>query len=302
MNTVSSSFPFLVLLLGLLWGFTGHAGTVTQVKNEKVLIDFAGETPNVGEKYFLLENTKKVGIVELIQVKNQKAIGKLTKGKSAVGFQTALGAKAKQPTTESDPAQVTEDVNSFLRFDRMKYSVQMKLFLNKISTKQRDNAQPFPHEETVTMNGTNFGVFGTLELPLFDPLQALGFAGIEMLDVVGSAQYNSCDSKSSTNCDMKITYITVGGIARYDFKKSKINPWAGIGISLKYPVIKKSTALDEDSLQFANTVIFTGGLDYHLNNKNFVPVALEYHYSTNTSETVPVIDQWALTAGYGFKF
>ena len=286
----------LILPLLASWSF---AGSVLQSKNGKVILDLAGEDVSVGEQVYLLnESDKKAAIVEITQVKNNKGLGIVKKGKAAVGY--TLQKTSSGSSSESTTSTKTE--TSVIRFDQFRFAVQLKSISNKIAAKQRDNTSPFPNEETVAMAGSNFGVSGTGDYALNSWLVARGSVGFEILDVAGTAQYNSCASKTSKDCNVKVNYLTGGAYARFDILKAKFNPWVAVGGTLKFPISKQSTALDESGLGLANSIAVLAGIDYHLNNKSFIPFSFEYHMSKNTSDTVPTIDQTAITFGYGMKF
>ena len=86
------------------------------------------------------------------------------------------------------------------------------------------------------------------------------------------------------------------------WKKDKYNIWAGLGGAIKIPISKTSTALNVSDLTHSDSFTIATGLDYHLNNKTFIPVSFEYHHSMNTSVEVPTINQMNLLVGYGLKF
>ena len=96
--------------------------------------------------------------------------------------------------------------------------------------------------------------------------------------------------------------MIAGGIARYNYNLSKAQLWAGLGATLKQPLVKKSTALNTDNIQMANSILLAGGVDYHINNLYFVPASLEYHKSFNESDTVPKIQEIGLSVGFGKLF
>lgn len=289
---------FSICLLGL--HFSAFAGSVIQSKNGKVILDITGEDISVGDQLYLLnESDKRVAIIEVTQVKNDKGLAVVKKGKAAVGYSIQ---KSGSKSSGSSSSSASSKESSIIRFDQFRVAVQLKALMNKISAKQQDNTSPFPNQETVDMAGTNFGISVTGDYAVNSFLVARASVGLETLDIAGTAQYNSCASKTSKDCNVQVNYLTGGAYARYDIIKSKFNPWVAAGGTLKFPITKKSTALDEGGLQMANTMAVLLGVDYHLNNKTFLPFSFEYHVSTNKSDTVPTIDQMALTFGYGMKF
>lgn len=277
------------------------AGTVTQVKNNKVIIEFDDEAVSVGDQFFILNSeNKKVAIVEVTTAKNKKALANVIKGKAVLDGTT-------QPRDNSGGPAVSEKKSSgssspLIRNDLTQIAFHLRMMMNTISAKQQDNTLPFPNKETVGMKGTNFGLAASVDYSLIRWLKFHGLVSYEMLDVAGTGQYNSCDGKTSTSCTAAITYLGFQGLARYDITKSSMNIWTGAGAATKIPLSKKSTALNTDALKQSDSIIFALGADYHLNNKAFIPFTFEYHHSLNVSDEVPTIDHMTFMAGYGFKF
>src|SRR5688572_4850623 len=80
----SKPMGLLALVTTLLFtGVNAEAARVTKVKGDQVLIDGEGMELTEGEKYFVIIDGKRKGIVELTQVKGGRAKGKVTKGKAA---------------------------------------------------------------------------------------------------------------------------------------------------------------------------------------------------------------------------
>lgn len=300
MTTNNSKLHSLVLVgaFVLALPFSAWAGTVQQVKNGKVLMSLDGEEASVGDEFYVVNSSgKKTAIVQITQVKNGKALGMITKGKAAPNDSTELKGSGGGGMESSGGG----GGKAFIRSNMKKFGINIKMMMNAITTKQQDNSTP-PLQEDVAMKGSNMGLMGTLDYPLSPMLIGRGTVAYEMLDIAGTATRNVCGGKTSTACDAKITYLSFGGYARYDIIKSAFNLWVGAGGTLKIPMSKSSTSLTEGDIKMANTIAFTAGVDYQMNNKYFIPVSFEYHYSLNKSDTVPTIDQIAIQGGFGFLF
>jgi len=120
--------------------------------------------------------------------------------------------------------------------------------------------------------------------------------------VKGTATNQVCDGKNSKDCDVNISYLSLGAHARYDFFKSKSIFWGSLGGTLKLPFTKKSSALQEADISIANSIVMSLGVDFIQSNKIFYPFSFEYHYSLNKSTTVPGINEIAFQGGYGWQF
>ncbi len=292
---------FIFFIFQSLQALAMSTGSVTQVKNNKVLIDFKTETPTVGDQFYIVSSeNKKVAIVQITTAKNNKALAEVLKGTAVVGATTQV--KNQSGTSTGSTSSPVEKESSFLRSDLTQIGFNLKYMMNSVSTKLQDNTLPFAQQETVTMKGSNIGFGASIDLPIYDFLKIHGLGTYEILDIMATSQFLSCSGKSSTDCNTKITYLALQALARYDFTKSKFNLWGGFGGTFKMPLSKKSTALDESGITYAQSITAALGLDYQLNNKSFIPFTFEYQYSLNKSDTVPNIDQISILAGYGMKF
>lgn len=292
---------FIFLIFQSLQAFAFSTGSVTQVKNNKVLIDFKTETPSVGDQFYIISaENKKVAIVQITTAKNNKALADILKGTATVGATTQ--AKNQSGSSSGSQSSSTEKESAFIRSDLIQLGFHLKYMMNSMATKLQDNTLPFAQQETVTMTGSNIGFGASMDLPIYDGIKIHGLGTYEILDIKATSQFLSCGGKSSTDCNTTITYLALQGLARFDFTKSKFNLWGGFGGTFKMPLSKKSTALDEGGITYAQSITAAFGLDYQINNKSYIPFTFEYQYSLNKSDTVPNIDQMSILAGYGIKF
>lgn len=302
MNTLKKTLSALVVLL---FACSSFAASITQIKNGKALITTDGEEIAVGSEYFALNGDgKKVALLKISAVKNGKAIGHITKGNAEVGFTLqAKGASASAASSKSEApvSDASTPAGKRYRWDRTHLGLSFKYMMDSISAKEKDNTFP-PNYATADMKGNNFGVNGFMDFPYQDWLSFRIFGGFEILKVNGKIGIYGCKSSTSLECDVDINYLAIGGLARYTFNSDSMQYWIGAGAQLKQPLTKKSTALKEENIQMANSIVIAGGLDYHLNSKSFIPVSLELYKSLNTSDTVPKIEQMAFQIGWGWNY
>lgn len=304
-----NNLTFILLGLTLLFPLTFWGASIKQVKDKKVLIQLDNFKVKVGDQVYGVNSAKKkTSILQIVTVKGNKAIAQLIKGTSVVndtimmkssGPQTGKTAAAQPNAANSSNFKKT----SFIRRDLKKISVNLKLSSDSISTKQQDNSST-PQTETVDMAGTNFGFNAQYDIPLTETYAVKAFGGLEMLKVAKTSTLaNTCDGKTTKDCNVNINYLTFGGLIKASMPlAAQSHLWGGLGFSFKQPISKKSTALTEDNISLANALVLAGGLDYHLNNKNFIPVSLEFQKSFNESDTVPAIKHIGINVGYGFIF
>ncbi len=303
MNTSTRIFNFIAAVSFLIICFCSNtfAGLILQVKNGKVLIDLKGTPAQVGEYFFTLnQDNKKTAIIEITSVKAEKAVGKITKGATNVSdtiLSKGMGAAAVSSNHVAESSRA-----SFIRHDLKKIALNLKTSTDMISTTQQDRGNPFPAKETVMMKGNNMSINVSLGIPFGPTFSVQAFAGYEVLKVAGAAVNLVCDGKTSRDCNVNISYLTLGGLARLNYINGSFELWAGAGVGLKQPIAKTSTALLTENISLANAVIVAMGTDYYINNSFFVPVSIEYHKSFNESETVPKIEHMGAQIGLGMLF
>lgn len=262
-----------------------QAYKVLEIRNNKILVDLEGQILERGDYLKTLSGAEFQGRAIVITIRPGQAIGKLQDGNFTVGEQVQR--------IKADPKFNEEAI---------KVSLQFKYLNNGISVKQRDNSFPTPNSETVTMTGSSVGGFAVIDWPT-DWFLLRGSLGMEPVEVKGTARFNSCLSKTSTNCTVDINYIAASAAIRYDYyRKNRLVTWVAAGSGIKFPLNKSSTSLNQGAIGIANSILVSTGADYLITKKYFIPVGMEYHYSLNYSEKVPVISQFALHAGIGMEF
>lgn len=323
------------LLLSLSLVFTtlsAQAYKVNDISGKKVLIDLEGEKLFVGDVIISIDKTASgpeiAGSAKVLQVREKQAVAIISDGKFIIGKKVARKSaepnaaertKAKLNKAEPEYAEdeeiyetseqrrdrmkmAGEDTVVFRR-DMLKVSLLGTFTTDKITAKQADDTQPFPVEETVPMKGANSGFGFAIDYPSKWGVTLRGVLLQEKLSVYGrSIDDNVCDGKSSPHCYVNITYVSAGGHLRLDYNINRLTLWIAGGMVFKFPTARETTSLRQEDLKIANAIVGSTGLDFAFNNRFFMPLAYEYHYSLNKSETVPVIDHNAFMVGFGVKF
>lgn len=292
------------------------AAKVLQIKNGKALIDLQGDVATSNQEFFLVNSAnKKTAIIRILQVRGSKAVAVITKGK-ALGGETLLaraGAAASATHQQAAPqedgggsyaAEAETSLNSRkhlsakTRNKRMRISAVFNMMMNNMSAVESpDNVTT----ETVGMKGSSFGITGAIDYPMWPSLTLRGTVGYEPYTAAGTAKLNSCNNKTSTDCNANITYIAFGGYLRYDILKDPGLLWVAAGGTMRMPMGKSSTALNESDIALTASYGAAVGYDIFLNNnKNFIPLSFELQYFL-PSDTVKT-DFMSIRGGYGFVF
>jgi hypothetical protein len=85
--------------------YSALAAKISQVKNNKVMIELDGESASVGTEFFALNpQNKRVALVRVTQVKGGRAIGEIKKGTAKAGYllQSKGGSAAAMAANAGD--------------------------------------------------------------------------------------------------------------------------------------------------------------------------------------------------------
>lgn len=293
---------YSLLLFILFFSVESHAIKIIQIKGNKVLLDLEEEPVSVDQKLYLLNsNNKKIAIVSIIESKKGRAVAILNKGNLNDATSVALITSAinsKTPTAKLEPKQ--SETEQILRFNDIKFSAMLTVALNSMNTKQADGSQPVPNQEDVALSGTAIGVTGAVDYPFYSSLILKGTLGIEPFNASGTSNYLSCNRLTSTDCSAEINYLSAGGYIRIDLTRSYTTIWMAAGGTTKFPISKTTTALKSDDIGMTFTIAGAIGLDQYIDNKNFIPVSLEYQlFQSSDTVSANII---MLRAGYGWFF
>lgn len=328
---------FLLLFALAFITLSAEAYKVKDISGKKVLIDLEGKKLFEGDVVISIDKTSSgleiAGSAKVLQVRPKQAVAIISDGKFVIGKKIARKAAespaAEKATTAEPPVKPTKaeaeypedeeiyetaeqrrdrlrlagDDTIVFRRDMLKVALLGSFTNDKISAKQADDTLPFPVEEIVPMEGTNSGIGLAFDYPSHWGVTLRGVLLQEKLSVYGrSVDNNVCAGKTSSECLVNITYLSTGGHLRFDYNISRLTLWVAGGMVFKFPTARETTALRQEDLKVANALVASAGLDFAFNNSFFLPLAYEYHYSLNKSDTVPIIDHSAFMVGFGAKF
>ncbi len=302
------------------------AAIVTQIKGSKVLIDNDDAEILPDQEFYVVDkkNKKTGSLIKIISVRGEKSIAIITRGNILPGQsllpkpfvkpepmktentydEVAPISKAEMPQENKDTQESTdseEDLSPVYRNNGKRIGVLVNMMFNTMSAKESDGVAPTPSTENVGMAGVSIGVTGTIDYPLKPWLEFRGTAGFEPFIVSNTASINGCDNTTSRFCSTNINYLTAGGYGRLNlYQKKIINLWAGLGINLRYPITKSSTAVRTSDLNLTTSYGLVGGGEYFITHKEFVPFSIEQQFF-RSSDTVTA-SFFSFRVGYGLSY
>ncbi len=271
MKTLIAALTFFFVSL------QAQAIKITVVKNGKALIDLEGEKVKVGDQFLAVnEEGKKKALLTIRQVKGNKAIAGIDKGKPLEGFTLEAyegrggGHRSKEKSAGG---------------------LSFGYAMNNMTVK--------PANGSVTLKGTSFNLLGFYQMELDKNISVKFLGGYQTLVANGTADSAICNG--STDCKVDLSYLGVDALIRYSFYRNKTwDIWAGGGLGFLFAISKTSNVLDTSKVTTNQTIIGSLGADYSLSKDNFIP--LQFDYSLFPNNSTSSANQMIFSVGYGWAF
>ena len=274
----------LTTLLFLILSVEAHAIKVTQVKNNKALLDLEGLDASEGQQFVGIgPNGKKKALMTLAKVKNGKAIANITKGQLAMGDAVELYQPRGSSQSSSEGGHR----------ERKAMGLMAGYAMNKMDVKSDTGS--------VSLSGNSFSLVGFYQMTLDGNISVKATAGYESLNASGTASTSVGNCTAGSSCDVKLAYLGMTALVRYSFIRTQsIEMNAGLGLGFLFAMSKDSNVLDTGKVTTNQTIIGSLGLDYHLSRDTFIPLQFDYAMFPNNSASSA--NQMQLRAGYGWSF
>lgn len=263
------ALPFFIFTIVLLnaFGISNPvlAGTVSKSSDNKVIIDFEGESiPNPNDRFYVLDQSshKEIGIVQIIKIKGSRALAKLLKGKAKPGDSTDVAQSGKKGRAQKQVAKNTADdsgesddrepaQSSRSRSSRSErgggsgsFGVGANFIYTSFYLKMPDGSGEG------SISGTSFGFRAAYDMPMSSSF-ALHFAG----GYHTSAASTAIDGNTYK---FQASYLALEGIGRLSLEgRQKEGLWIGGGLGLYSPISYDKTSATKPSTEVG--LIGSGG-------------------------------------------
>lgn len=301
------------LTLSLFIGFQALAASVTSVKGQKALIDLQGAEAVAGDEFFLInpDSQKKAAIIRVRQVKGGRAIAEIVRGSAKPGYTlqakgpSKMSAEVTNPEADDNTTATTPRYESsssrdtgYLRVIKNSWGVLGGFNMNTMNA-NISNTDIFgvTTKTPASMKGNGFGAGGFYDYAFTSEMVGHVSAMLEQFSTTGTAATAAC--KSSTTCDVNITYLSLYGVGKYYFTKDKFRMWGGGGMGYLLALSKSSTALNESKISANQVLTLAIGGDYQMSRKNYIPISLEYNYFWPSADVTA--NQIMLKAGWAWN-
>lgn len=301
MKNTKHNLIFLLVAFITLSHLQTQAAEIVNIKGNKALLDISdlSNVPDLreGDKVFALNSEgKRKAILQIKQIKNQKAVAEILKGQvtSGMTLQSTKSTSNSSSPKKIAASQKKDKPSGSFKLKSNAYGVLGGLNSNTMSVKVSS--------ETVKLAGSSFSLKGFYQQRLDSDISVRLGAGYDSLIASGTLASGNC--KGSTNCKINVSYLGLDALVKYSFlKPSAQNPWevwAGGGLGFLIALSKSSTVLDQSKISTNQNILFGGGVDYHLNSQSFIPVEVLYGlFPTNSTTSA---SQLILKVGYGLSF
>lgn len=293
-----ASFFLLASALWLAPQQAVFAQEVSQVKGTKALMNLGGTPASPGDEIYTLDSEgKRRGLVQIKQIKGDKAIGEIIKGRVEPG----MSLKSKSELSSSRETQNEEKSSRPKGFlgSFLKRGTALGFMGGLASNSMALTAKKGSTSEDLALASTSFNVVGFYDYD-FSPMFTTRFkAGIENFDVKGSAKNTSVCSDSSS-CEVGFTYLSGAASGHFNFMRGSTRAYASVGGAFLIAMTKKSNISNLDTSSSTNQVIYIGGgADIGMGKGAFIPLSFEYGiYPGSTVKATSM----TLRAGYAWRY
>lgn len=264
-----------------------YAQQVTKARGKKAIVDLQGKPAETGQTFYLVSaDGKKKGIVRVLRVTRDKALVRLLKGKSEVGWKL-VERRSKEPKPQ-DAKEV--EAQPAIKPDRPAMGLGLMLGYGLDSMEVDVAGKKYAHSGS----GISYKVMA--DLPIISQLYFRAFAGIENFSAKSDTKL-----PSGNEAKIDISYMVVDFWGRWIFiPTGMFRPWAGAAVSLLFPSSKESTSVDESTISNTSLISVGGGVDLYVTPNFYIPFQVDYGLLPSSSEVSGNIIGIRLGAGFSF--
>lgn len=281
-----------ILLSTLFVSQIAMAMVVFKVKGTKVLVTLQGASVQIGQTLQVMDaNNKPIGQLKVGNISKGRALAVLVSGKAIENNKVTATQSSSSAAATVAPVVATKNVEKPKEVKvpegpRVPYlgSVLLGLATNNLAIKVGDGTTT----QNVDNTGNSISLSVAIDRQYFQPwFRARALVAYDQFNAIGAANITGCANQTSRDCTTDIKYLSVGGYGKFVKDFSQFQFWGAVGLNIKQPISKSSTALVESSLGTTAAYGITLGVDYTLETKNFITASLEkqFYLKSDSAET-----------------
>jgi hypothetical protein len=264
--------PFLLfLLVPIFASLSAEAGRITNVSGKQVKLEIEDTEMNEGQKFFVMIDGKKKGVIVITKIAKGKALGKITKGRAEVDATIEPTTGAKTASADADPGANDDGGGKKKKRKKGKRSRDADggggpgTFVGVLGGYAMDSQTVKDAAgNSVAMAGGGYSLKGFGDMPLSGRVGAIARGGIEQLNLTGSGYTTA------------IMYATADVLIRFAFADEGFQPFVAGGLGIHFPLSKSSTILDVPRISSTTVFFIDLGFNYQMNEGMILVGALEY--------------------------
>tara|TARA_B110001454_G_scaffold219199_1_gene251713 strand:+ start:16546 stop:17424 length:879 start_codon:yes stop_codon:yes gene_type:complete len=286
---------YSVILTTLFGLASAQAYTLQKTSSTAVIFQTDGKPVSENQDFYIVDQSNKAKVLVRVEKFNSKqAKAKVIKGNiSSVQTGMSLRPVRSPASTQGADGQMSTEIKTKAK-SRNAWGLMASYMMSSMNAKFSYGGV----NQTAAMSGSSIGLLGYYDYTLNKNLQVRGMGGLETFDAKQSKETKVCDKGASADCNVKINYLSLYAMGKYNLTKSRNKFWIGGGLGYLLAMGKSSTVLDT-SLITSNQVLTLGlGLDIGSGTKNVIPVSLDYSlFPSSATVSASII---SLKVGFGF--
>ncbi|OYZ17804.1 MAG: hypothetical protein B7Y39_14625 [Bdellovibrio sp. 28-41-41] len=286
---------YSVILTTLLGLASSQAYTLQKTSSTAVIFQTDGKPVSENQDFYIVDQSNKAKVLVRVEKFNSKqAKAKVIKGNiTSVQVGMSLRPVRTPASVQGADGQMATAITTKSK-SRNTWGLMASYMMSSMNAKFSYGGA----NQTAAMTGSSVGLLGFYDYTLNKNLQVRGMGGLETFDAKQAKETNVCDKGASAECNVKINYLSLYAMGKYNLTKTKNKFWIGGGLGYLLAVGKSSSVLDT-SLITSNQVLTLGlGLDIGSGTKNVIPVSLDYSlFPSSATVSASII---SLKVGFGF--
>lgn len=296
MNTMIKNLFICLLCLTTTW--TAQAATINAIKGDKAIITLSGEQVNVGDTMYATDaNGKRTGLIKVLQVKNNKAMVQISKGRAVKGGGIAPRAAASAPAKTAQQTTPTKNSKTGDFSQAFESSKGNRSFGIHRTLKDSYGLLGGFQMNSMTVDNTELNGSG-MNLGGF-----YSFAFANALSVEGHGTYEQFNTQDSSGAKtVNIGYLGLYGLAKWYPIQTTFRLWVGGGVAYLIAMQKEAkNSLNPSSISSNQVFTANFGLDYQLNRNHYIPVSFSYVIFPDSDKGVTGINSMQFKIGWGWN-
>lgn len=292
----------------LIWGLSlpASAADISQVKNNRALVNLQGEPAGPGTEFFAIDSGgKKRALIRIRQVRGDKAIADVVKGQARPGMALIPG-----PSGASSGSGRVQNVPD----SSQETSSRPRGFLGKLLRRNSGlgfvagisqntmslTAKKSGASDELSMTGNTFNLMGIYDYPASPTFTIRGAVGMETFGAKSTTTLPAV-CNDTTNCEVGFNYLAFEGFGQFNFMTGKTRAFVEAGLAFLMAMGKTSTISNLDTSSSTNQMLIFGvGADIGMGKGAYIPLVVEY--ATFPGSSSVKASAMIFRAGYGWKF